>query len=116
MRLLGLLGIWLVKVLSGKGAAAGLMILCVWLEGRRLEGQGRDRDRELAQGAKALVKKNLAWVLAAAMGVSTLVSYGLLRFFDYRHAGLLALGMLMLGAGITAVRLRRAKKNADTEK
>lgn len=108
MKLLVLLGIFLVKTLLCKAFSIGIILLFFWLKGRKFSPEQWD-DYFLHLSVKRL-SFAIGIIYCCSALLSTLLCFLLLYFCDYSHAFEIAFVMLFLGAAVTGYRYKKGGK------
>lgn len=101
-----LLGIAAVHALLSKGAALGMVLLLFWIKGKQLGFDSEKWDEYALNLPESKAKRMLLGVCGAAIMVSTLASYLLLRAMKLKYAVVLAAFLLVCSIGTFVYRWR----------
>lgn len=107
MKLIGILGVVLAKVLLDKGLALGMVLLLFWIKGKQI-GFNADRwDDYFVNLPMKKINGFAAGIYLCAAVVSSAVSYALLRLLTARYALMIALLLFVVCAAVSAYRYHK---------
>lgn len=101
-----LLGVAAVHALLSKGVALGMILLLFWIKGKQLGFDSEKWDEYALNLPERKAERILLGVCCAAIAVSTLVSYLLLRAMKLKYAVVLAALLLVCSIGAFVHRWR----------
>lgn len=102
IKFLGIMVVAVIKTLLCKGIALAVFLLSFWIKGRKLKFNSDRWDDFFLQLEPKTVMRYAKGIYAVAAVISSVVSYYVLEFMDYRYSLEIALILFAGGVLLTA--------------